>query len=80
MTGQREGLVGDIFNKVKDLLTDDEPKDPKKQEDPPLETQCCGKPPVQPVVGGQLITEGEFQHELDCPNHPDNLAKQEVAS
>lgn len=73
MTGQREGLVGDIFNKVKDLLTDDEPKDPKKQEDPPLETQCCGKPPGQPLLG-------EFEHDADCPNHPDNLAKREVAS
>jgi hypothetical protein len=73
MSGQREGLVGDIFNKVKDLLTDDEPKDPKREEDPPLETQCCGKPPVQPVVGS-------FEHDPGCPNHPDNLAKQEVAS
>jgi hypothetical protein len=81
MSGQREGFLGDILDKVKDLITDDEPqKDPKREEDPPLTPQCCGKPPIQPVVGGQLISEGELQHELNCPNHPDNLAKQEVAS
>lgn len=74
MTTQREGFIGDILDKVKDLVTDEEPqKDPKREEDPPLETQCCGKPPVQPVIGS-------FEHDPGCRNHPDNLAKQEVAS
>jgi hypothetical protein len=74
MTGQREGLVGDIFNKVKDLLTDDEPKDPKTppQEDPPLETQCCGQPPGQTLIA--------WEHKADCPNHPDNLTPAEKVS
>jgi hypothetical protein len=79
MSGQREGLIGDIFNKVKDLITDEDPKAPP-QEDPPLETQCCGRPPGVPVVGTHLISEGEFEHAPDCPNHPDNVAKEEVAS
>lgn len=80
MSGQREGFLGDILDKVKDLITDDERKDQTPKDDPPLETQCCGKPPIQPVHGGQLISEGEVEHDLGCPNHPDNVAKQEVAS
>jgi hypothetical protein len=76
MTGQREGLVGDILDKVKDMLTHEgHHKDEKPVEDPPLTPQCCGvTPPGQPVVGMPVV------HDLDCPNHPDNLAKEEVAS
>ena len=71
MTGQREGFLGDILDKVKDLVTDENPKTPP-QEDPPMETQCCGRPPGQPLLG-------TFEHRTECPNHPDNLPKQEVA-
>lgn len=82
MTGQREGLFGDILDKVKDLITDDDQKDPKTpKEDPPLTPQCCGPlPPGHPLVGDpQLLTEGPTEHDKDCPNHPDNLAKDVVA-
>ncbi|MDX8030781.1 hypothetical protein SK803_11195 [Lentzea sp. BCCO 10_0856] len=83
MTSQREGFLGDILDKVKDLITDDEPKkDPKPpQEDPPLTPQCCGQPPGHPLVGEpRLLSEGPVEHDLDCPNHPDNVVKEEVAS
>lgn len=72
MSGQREGFLGDILDKVKDLVTDDERKEQTPKDDPPLETQCCGRPPGQPLLG-------DFEHEADCPNHPDNLPKQEVS-
>ena len=77
MTGQREGFIGDILDKVKDLITDEEPrKDPKPpQEDPPLTPQCCGvTPPGHPLVDMPVV------HELNCPNHPDYVAPEEVAS
>lgn len=76
MTGQREGFIGDILDKVKDLITDDDQKDPKSpQEDPPLTPQCCGpQPPGHPLLSVPV------EHDLTCPNHPDNLAKEEVAS
>lgn len=74
MSGQHEGLVGNILDKVKDLLTDDDEdrKDPKREQDPPLTPQCCGMPPGQTLVA--------WEHKADCPNHPDNVAKEEVAS
>jgi hypothetical protein len=75
MSGQHEGLIGNILDKVKDLLTDDDDnrKDPKHQpEDPPLTPQCCGLPPGQTLVA--------FEHKADCPNHPDNLTAAEKVS
>ena len=79
MSGQREGFLGDILDKVKDLVTDDDRKEQNPpKDDPPLE--CCGQPPIQPVHGGHLIIEDEVEHDPGCPNHPDNVAKQEVAS
>ncbi|GAA3686919.1 hypothetical protein C8D87_111292 [Lentzea atacamensis] len=83
MTTQREGFLGDILDKVKDLITDDETQDPKTppQEDPPLTPQCCGMPPGHPLVGEpRLVSEGPVEHDKDCPNHPDNLTTEEVAS
>jgi hypothetical protein len=77
MTTQREGFLGDILDKVKDLITDDEPRAPKTppQEDPPLTPQCCGpQPPGHPLLAAPV------EHDAACPNHPDNLAKEEVAS
>ncbi|NGY57811.1 hypothetical protein G7043_02570 [Lentzea sp. NEAU-D13] len=76
MTGQREGFIGDILDKVKDLVTDDEPRDPKpKEDDPILVPQCCGPmPPGHPLVGLPV------EHDANCPNHPDNLADDEKAS
>ena len=44
MSAQREGFLGDILDKVKDLVTDDDRKD-DKPEDPPLTPQCCGPQP-----------------------------------
>jgi hypothetical protein len=84
MSGQREGFISDILHKVEDLIGHEEPKEPKTppQEDPPLTPQCCGQPPGHPLVGEpRLLSEGVVEHDPDCPNHPDNLAKeQEVAS
>ncbi len=75
MSAQREGFLGDILDKVKDLVTDDDRKD-DKPEDPPLTPQCCGPwPPGHPVVGMPV------DHDPNCPNHPDNAVKEEeVAS
>ncbi|MGZ3142851.1 hypothetical protein ACVDFE_12800 [Lentzea chajnantorensis] len=83
MTTQREGFLGDIVDKVKDLLDgSDEHKNPTKVEDPPMVPQCCGPPPPGwPIMGGhKLVTEGPVEHEANCPNHPDNAPKEEVAS
>ncbi|ANZ38238.1 hypothetical protein BBK82_21375 [Lentzea guizhouensis] len=82
MTTQREGFLGDIVDKVKDLLDSPEPKKTPEPEDPPLTPQCCGpNPPGWPIMGGhKVVTEGPVEHELNCPNHPDNVAKEEVAS
>ncbi|SDG36938.1 hypothetical protein SAMN05216553_107382 [Lentzea fradiae] len=67
MTTQREGFLGDILDKVKDLITDNEPKQDPKREDPPLTPQCCGGTPIPPVVGNG---EGPvFLHESTCKNY-----------
>ncbi|MFD5827162.1 hypothetical protein [Lentzea sp. NPDC060358] len=69
MTVQREGFLGDILDKVKDLITDDEPRNPKTppKEDPPLTPQCCGGTPIPPLVGnGEGPT---FLHEKTCKNY-----------
>lgn len=82
MSAQREGLFGDIVDKFKDFVTDDERKVEQPKEDPPLTPQCCGPvPPGWPVVGDpKLLAEGSVEHDANCPNHPDNLASEEVAS
>ena len=71
MSGQHEGLFTNIVDKFKDILDgDDDRKDKTPEpEDPPLETQCCGRPPGQTLVA--------WEHKADCPNHPDNLATTE---
>lgn len=72
MSGQQEGLIGNIFDKVKDLLDGDDDNRADKtppQEDPPLETQCCGRPPGQTLVA--------WEHKTDCPSHPDNVVATE---
>ncbi|NGY59086.1 hypothetical protein G7043_09120 [Lentzea sp. NEAU-D13] len=46
--GTREGFLGDILDKVKDLITDDEAK-PLDREDPPVTPQCCGSPTSHPM-------------------------------
>ncbi len=69
MTVQREGFLGDILDKVKDLVTDEEPRDPKTppQEDPPLTPQCCGGTPIPPLMGsGEGPT---ILHEPTCKNY-----------
>ncbi|WP_394616086.1 hypothetical protein JNUCC0626_41320 [Lentzea sp. JNUCC 0626] len=65
--------MSNIVDKFKDMLDGDDDRKEKtpQPEDPPLETQCCGMPPGQPLVGS-------FEHKADCPKHPDNLAKEEV--
>ncbi|MGW6448850.1 hypothetical protein [Lentzea sp. NPDC055074] len=64
-------MFTNIADKFKDLLDGDDRKDKTPEpEDPPLETQCCGKPPGQPLLGS-------FEHEAGCPNHPDSLATTE---
>ena len=75
MTGQREGFIGDILDKVKDLITDDEPQKDPKREDPPLTPQCCG-----PLPPGHPLVDLPVEHDPNCPNHPDNLATDEKAS
>ena len=77
MSGQREGFISDILHKVEDLVTGGDHGEPKTppQEDPPMTPQCCGpQPPGHPLVEMPVV------HDPDCPNHPDNLAKEEVAS
>ncbi|SFR12624.1 hypothetical protein SAMN04488564_103845 [Lentzea waywayandensis] len=76
MSGQHEGLFTNIVDKFKDMLDGDDRKDKTPEpEDPPLTPQCCGvTPPGHPVVAMPV------EHELDCPNHPGNVAKEEVAS
>ncbi|SER52764.1 hypothetical protein SAMN05216188_112123 [Lentzea xinjiangensis] len=67
MTVQREGFLGDILDKVKDLVTDDDRKDEKREEDPPLTPACCGGTPIPPLVGGG---EGPTMlHEVTCKNY-----------
>jgi hypothetical protein len=81
MTTQREGFLGDIVDKVKDLLDGPDPKKTPEPEDPPLVPQCCGQPPGHPLVGEpRLLLDGAAEHDRDCPNHPDNLAKDEVVA
>jgi hypothetical protein len=84
MSGQHEGLIGNILDKVKDLLTDDDDDRKDKQppqEDPPLTPQCCGMPPGHPLVGEpRALSDEPVVHDLNCPNHPDNLAKEEVVA
>ena len=83
MSGQQEGLIGNIFDKVKDLLDGDDDRKDKTPppEDPPLTPQCCGQPPGHPLIGQpHMVTEGPIEHDADCPNHPDNVVKEEVAS
>ncbi len=55
------------------------PPPPKKEEDPEVKPMCCGQPPGPMMLVGNF-EESEREHEANCPNHPDNLAKQEVAS
>ncbi|MGI5505209.1 hypothetical protein [Lentzea sp. CA-135723] len=77
--------MSNIVDKFKDILdgdNDDDRKDKTPQpEDPPLTPQCCGMPPGHPLIGDpKLLTEGPVEHDKDCPNHPDNVSKQEVLS
>jgi hypothetical protein len=65
MSAQREGFLGDILDKVKGLIADDEHKDKTPKEDPPLTPQCCGGTPIPPIVGnGEGPT---ILHEPTCP-------------
>jgi hypothetical protein len=75
MTTQREGFLGDILDKVKDLVTDDERKEERPKEEPPLVPMCCGpQPPGHPVADLPV------EHDPNCPNHPDRQAENEKAS
>lgn len=83
MSGQREGLLTNIVDKFKDMLDggDDRKDKTPEPEDPPLTPQCCGMPPGHPLVGDpKLLTEGSVEHDSECPNHPDNVAKAEPVS
>jgi hypothetical protein len=81
MSAQREGFFGDILDKVKDIITDDDrPKEDKPVEQPPVITpKCCGHNPKFVPTAEDLTTDGPIHHDADCPNHPDNLAKDVVA-
>ncbi|MCP2247019.1 hypothetical protein [Lentzea aerocolonigenes] len=87
MTGQREGLIGDIFKKVKDLVTDDDNTNPTPpppapeptpapQPGPPVTPQCCGHTPKFAGTAEELTSDEPIVHDANCPNHPDNLAKE----
>ncbi|MGW6936582.1 hypothetical protein ACWGE0_41465 [Lentzea sp. NPDC054927] len=52
---------------------------PSPSPKPPIRPQCCGQPPGPMMLVGNF-DETEHLHDAECPNHPDNLAKQEVAS
>ncbi|MEV6240897.1 hypothetical protein [Lentzea sp. NPDC051838] len=92
MTGQREGLFEDILDKVKDIITPDDENTsptppppappapaptPQPQPGPPVTPQCCGQNPKFVASAEELTTDGPVEHDQDCPNHPDNLAKTE---
>ncbi|MDX8145553.1 hypothetical protein SK854_25820 [Lentzea sp. BCCO 10_0061] len=47
---------------------------------PPVTPQCCGRPPGPMMLMGTADSGGDVEHDPSCENHPDNLAKQEVAS
>lgn len=74
----REGFFDDIVDKFKDLINneDDDNRDAEKsRQDPPLTPQCCGPPPPTWPVAGMPV-----EHDPNCPNHPDYVAKEGVAS
>ncbi|MEU0886142.1 hypothetical protein ABZ345_46845 [Lentzea sp. NPDC005914] len=91
MTAQREGFLGDILDKVKDIITDDDSNPtptppppapeptPVPHPQPPVTPQCCGPTPKFANLGEDLTDDGPKLHDADCPNHPDNLAKEVVA-
>jgi hypothetical protein len=90
MTGQREGFLGDILDKVKDIITPDDNTNPPPpppapaptpvpQPQPPVTPQCCGPNPKFVDTGADLIAEGPKVHDADCPNHPDNLPEEVLA-
>lgn len=81
MSAQREGFFGDILDKVKDIITDDDrPKEDKPVEQPPVITpKCCGHAPKFVPTAEDVDSGGDVEHDADCPNHPDNLAKEVVA-
>ena len=87
MTGQREGLLGDIFDKVKDIITPDDdnkpqppPQPDRPSEKPPvIEPKCCGQNPKFVDTGEDLTDDGTKVHDAGCPNHPDNKAAEVVA-
>jgi hypothetical protein len=81
MSAQREGFLGDILDKVKDIITpDDDKKDDKPVQDPPVITpKCCGQIPKFAPTAEEVDSSGDVEHDADCPNHPDNLNKEVVA-
>ncbi|MFS8103204.1 hypothetical protein LFM09_39355 [Lentzea alba] len=87
MTGQREGFLDDILDKVKDIITDDNPNPtpppppaptPVPQPKPPVTPKCCGQTPKFAPTAEDLTVEESKVHDADCPNHPDNLPKDVV--
>jgi hypothetical protein len=93
MTGQREGFLGDILDKVKDVFTDDDNSNPTpppppapapapepSHPGPPVTPQCCGPNPKFLKAPEASVTDSPVVHDADCPNHPDNLAKEEVVA
>ncbi|HEX8869164.1 MAG TPA: hypothetical protein VF821_26125, partial [Lentzea sp.] len=60
---------------IEDPATDTPPTERRLTEDPPLTPQCCGR---RAVYGSPL--NAPVEHDPDCPNHPDNLARQDPPS
>lgn len=81
MSAQREGFFGDILDKVKDIITDDDrPEDDKPVEQPPVVTpKCCGQIPKFAPTAEDLTSDEPVVHDADCPNHPDNQSEEVVA-
>lgn len=81
MSAQREGFFGDILDKVKDIITDDDRKqDDKPAENPPVvKPKCCGPVPKFAPTAEELAADESVEHDADCPNHPDNRSDEVVA-
>lgn len=52
---------------------------PPPAPSPPVTPQCCGQNPKFFASSADLTTDGQTEHNADCPNHPDNLAKEVLA-
>ena len=53
---------------------------PEKKEDPEVTPMCCGGTPGFPfrrplsISEGAVDSDGDIEHDHDCPNHPNNIA------